>query len=134
MEGPKLTLDERVVRAAEDTLREESNVSVVEVFLRIGWLQPSWETEWLRGKVDFLEKTLQTQPKRIRRAMQVLREWAEAKGLVRRETAYVGRSSNHPVLRFTEAGSPDVELAYRTHWVSPELCEKPQERLRESLD
>jgi hypothetical protein len=36
-------------------------------------------------------------------------------------------------LRFSKSGDPGIERAYRTHYVSPELPEKKQEKLREKL-
>jgi hypothetical protein len=34
-------------------------------------------------------------------------------------------------LRFSRSGNPNIEAAYRTHWVSPKLSEKKRERLAE---
>lgn len=36
-------------------------------------------------------------------------------------------------MRFGKSGDPEIERAYRTHWVSPELSERKQARLRERL-
>jgi hypothetical protein len=47
------------------------------------------------------------------------------------ETAYVARTRDRRKLRFSKSGNPAIELAYRTHWVSPELSEAKRERLVE---
>ena len=47
------------------------------------------------------------------------------------ETAYVARTRDRRPLRFSKSGDPEIERAYRTHWVSPELSERKRERLAE---
>jgi hypothetical protein len=39
----------------------------------------------------------------------------------------------HVDLRFSKSGSPDIEQNYRTHYVSPSLSERKQERLTQKL-
>jgi hypothetical protein len=45
------------------------------------------------------------------------------------ETGYVARTRDRRALRFSVSGSPEIERAYRTHWVSPELSAAKRERL-----
>jgi len=61
--------------------------------------------------------------------MRYFRGWARDRGLRPSETAYVARTRDRRSLRFSESGAPDVERAYRTHWVSPELSPKEQQRV-----
>jgi hypothetical protein len=63
-------------------------------------------------------------------AMRTLRTWATRRGLTPSETVYVARTRDRRRLRFSVSGAPDLELAYRTHWVSPELSARKAERLR----
>ena len=63
--------------------------------------------------------------------MRHLRRWAASRGLRPSETAYVARTRDRRTLRFSKSGKPTVELAYRTHWVSPKLSERKPERLAE---
>jgi len=63
--------------------------------------------------------------------MAVLRSWAVVQGLQASETAYVARTSDRRPLRFSRSGDPDIERAYRTHWVSPTLSEAKRRRLAE---
>jgi hypothetical protein len=37
------------------------------------------------------------------------------------ETAYVARTRDRRRLQFSISGEPDIERAYRTYWVSPDL-------------
>ena len=63
--------------------------------------------------------------------MRHFRRWAQSRGLRPSETSYVARTRDRRTLRFSESGEPSIELAYRTHWVSPELSERGRERLAE---
>jgi hypothetical protein len=63
-------------------------------------------------------------------AMRTLRTWATRRGLTPSETVYVARARDRRRLRFSVSGKPDIELAYRTHWVSPDLSARKAERLR----
>ena len=63
--------------------------------------------------------------------MKLFRSWAAGKGLVPSETAYVARSPQRRILRFSKSGNPTIEQLYRTHWVSTELSERQRERLTE---
>ena len=65
--------------------------------------------------------------------MRLFRIWAESRGLRASETAYTaqGRGGQRHTLQFSASGNPDTERAYQTHYVSPELSEKKQQRLIE---
>jgi hypothetical protein len=66
--------------------------------------------------------------------MSFFRKWARDRNLKPSETAYLVRTAGpRRDLQFSKSGDPDIERAYRTHFVSPELPEKKQEKLREKL-
>jgi hypothetical protein len=50
------------------------------------------------------------------------------------ETVYVARTRDRRRLRFSVSGKSDIELAYRTHWVSPDLSAAKTERLRAAMN
>ena len=83
------------------------------------------------GADRFLERVIQTNLSRISEAMKLFRSWAETKGLLASETAYVGRAPHRPILQFSRSGHPTIERLYRTHWLSPALSERERERLVE---
>ena len=123
-------LEDRVTRAAEATLAEQSYVSAVDVLLRLGWLAPTHLDLWRQGRVECLEQMVQAGLGKQSTAMRTLRTWASRRGLTPSETAYVARTRDRRLLRFSVSGNPDIELAYRTHWVSPDLSARKAERLR----
>jgi hypothetical protein len=122
-------LADRVVGAAERALADQKYVSAIDVLLGIGWLNLSTLKDWRLGRVECLEGVMQVNLSRLSEAMRLLRSWAAVKKLQPSETHYVARTTDRQRLRFSRSGNPDIERAYRTHWVSPELSERKQERL-----
>ena len=86
---------------------------------------------WRQGQIEFLESVVQANLSRISEAMKLFRSWANEKGLIASEIAYVARAPQRQRLRFSRCGNPTIERLYRTHWVSPELSERNRERLNE---
>jgi hypothetical protein len=124
-------LERRVVEAAEAALAERKYVTAIDVLVGIGWLQPRRVEEWRQGRVDYLERVTQASLGKLSRAMSIFRRWARDRGLKPSETGYVARSRGRRPLRFSKSGNSEIERAYRTHWVSPELSEGKRERLAE---
>lgn len=129
--GKPDSLEGRVVGAAEAALAEQGAVSAVDVLVGIGWLPQTRVDEWRQGRVDCLERALTVKPEKLSAALLLFRHWARSQGLLPNELAYVARTRDRRSLRFSVSGDPDVERAYRTHWVSPELPERKRELLVE---
>jgi hypothetical protein len=128
------TLEERVVRVAEEALSRQQYVTPIDIFLGIGWLAPTHVDAWRQGRIDSLEDRIQGNLKKISLATQLFRQWAEAKGLQASETRYVRHTRGGLTdLQFSKSGAPATEKAYRTHYVSPELRERQQQKLEERL-
>ena len=126
-------VEEQVIRAAEATLARNHFVSPVDVLVGLGWLPETRLDEWRQGRVDALETVVSANLSKVSRSMAAFRRWAREQGLSPSETAYLARTRDRRPLRFSTSGDPEIERAYRTHWVSPELSERKQERLRERL-
>ena len=129
--GNRTELERRVVRAAEAALAERKFVTAIDVLVGVGWLQPARVDEWRQGRVEYLERAVIASLGKISTAMRCFRAWARARGLQPSETAYVARTRDRRPLRFSKSGDPEIERAYRTHWVSPELSERKRARLAE---
>lgn len=127
------TLDDRIRQAAEAALSDQRYVSPIDVLVGIGWLAPSSVDAWRQTRIDYLERTISTNPSRLSEAMRIFQSWATAKGLVPSESDYVARQAGRSALRFSESGDPDIERRYRTHWISPELTEAARRRLDEKM-
>ncbi|OBH00907.1 hypothetical protein A5698_08270 [Mycobacterium sp. E136] len=113
----------RVARAADAVLAERGAVRPVDVLVGLGWLaQPNIE-RWVRGRVPSLDRSVQVSQGKVIEAAEALRQWAEERGLERREGHYGD-------LMFTAEGDPDIEDLYRIHWATPGHVEpeRPQPR------
>lgn len=121
----------RVERAAEAALAEQGWVAAIDVLQRLGWLPAQRVDDWRQGRLPCLERGVEASLGKVSTAMGLLRSWARARGLVATETAYVARSRDRRPLRFSVSENPDIERAYRTHWVSASLSQAKRERLAE---
>jgi hypothetical protein len=74
-------LKQRVERAAEAALAEQSYVSAIDVFLGLGWLAPTHHDQWRQGRVQCLERVMQASLPKLSTAMGVFRRWAQQRGL-----------------------------------------------------
>jgi hypothetical protein len=129
-----LELKKRVQSAAEAALAHHQYVSAIDVLTRSGLLAATHVEAWRKGRIEFLERAIQANLGRISEAMAIFRQWAREKGLKPSETKYVRRTRTGNVdLRFSKSGDPGIEKNYRTHYVSPALSERKQERLEQKL-
>lgn len=124
-------LERRVVAAAEAALAARGYVSAIDVLSGLGWLPESSERAWRQGRIPYLERAVTANLHKISKATHLFRSWATRRGLKPSETQYVARSRDRRPLRFSASAKASIELAYRTHWVSPALSERKRERLAE---
>ena len=128
-------LERRVLQAAEAALARQQYVSAVDVLCGTGLLAPTHVDSWRKGRIDFLERVIQGNLRKISLSMAIFRRWAQEKSLKPSETRYVRRTRTGTVaLRFSKSGDPKIEKSYRTHYVSPALSERKQQRLQQKLD
>lgn len=132
--GHKEALEQRVARAAEAALAHHNYVSAIDVFTGMGLLAAAHLEAWRKGRIDFLERVLQGNLKKISFCMAAFRRWARSKGLQPSETGYVCRTrTGTRDLQFSKSGDPSIEEFYRTHFVSPELSERKRKTLEKRL-
>jgi len=115
------SLERRVVAAANAALDRNRFVAPVDVLTGLGWLRAEHAEAWRRGRVPYLERVTVASLGKLGKALRILRRWAERRGLQPRETVYVSWTKGRHRLRFTKTGDENLERAYRTHWISPEL-------------
>jgi len=125
----------KVMEAVEAAVKDHRYVSASDLFIGMGWLSAGHVHDWRVGRTAYLERVVQANLKKISRAMKIFRMRAIQCGLKPSETAYLARTRGpRRVLQFSKSGDPDIERAYRTHFISPELSEKKRIRLQEKLD
>lgn len=116
-------LPQRVVAAAEEALARQKYVAPAELFNALGWLPAPMLDKWRQGRIAHLQAGLQVPPDKVVQAVELLREWALAKGLTAGEVDYVAANRDRSALRFTATGDPAQERVFRTHWVAAGLSE-----------
>lgn len=129
----KLSIEQRVARAAERSLAGKKYVTAIDVLAGVGWLPQARIDEWRQGRLPYLEASVQASLGKISTAMKAFRRWALRRGLLPSETAYVARTRDRRQLQFSASGNPSIERAYRTHWISPTLKEAKRARLAERM-
>lgn len=131
----RIGIEERVVQAAETVFDRQQYVSVIDVFVGMGWLQPVHVQEWRKGKIPYLEEVIQCNPDKIGFAMECFRKWAGEKNLRPSETVCLVRTKGpKKEAVFSKSGNLAIEVAYKTHYISPILSEKKQQQLKEKLE
>jgi hypothetical protein len=124
-----MSLQDRVVAAADEALRRRKFVSAVDVCVGIGWLSGNLVTRWQQGRVDSLEEVLQVRADRLAQALEYLATWAKEQGLTATATEHIAATRDRRQLRFTIAGDPAAEEAWRVTWAAAELPARQRERL-----
>jgi hypothetical protein len=126
----------QIVRAILETIVYlQQYVSPVDIFVKIGYLQPVHVQDWKKGRIPYLESVIQCNLHKITFVMKCFRNWALQQGLIPSETAYLASTKGERKdLQFCKNGDPKIESFYRTHYVSPQLKEKKLEKLKEKLE
>ena len=125
----------RVHRVAEAALARQQYVSPIDVLCGMGLLAATQVDSWRKGRIDFLERVIQGNLKKISSSMAIFRRWAIDKGLKPSETGYVRHTRGGTMaLQFSKSGDPGIEKNYRTHYVSAALGEQKRQKLQEKLE
>jgi hypothetical protein len=121
-------LKRRVAHAAEEALARQGLVTPIDVLIGLGWLHPVHLDPWRQRRVSDLEQLIQVGPEKVALALSLLDRWGRARGLTPSEGEYLARSRTPKPLRFSAAGDPAVERAFRTQWLAPELSDRQRAR------
>jgi hypothetical protein len=122
-------LERRVVAAAEEALTRQRQVGPVDVLAGMGWLPPGRVTDWRQGRAPHLESIAAVSADRLADALEIFRRWVDSRDLRPSEIDYVAATRDRRPLRFTAAGEPEREAAYRTHWMAADLTDSQRDRL-----
>ncbi|MEP7025720.1 MAG: DUF2293 domain-containing protein [Actinomycetota bacterium] len=119
----------RVTAAADAALAQRKFVAPVDVLTGLGWIHSTHIDAWRQGRVTPLEDRLPAG--RLAEVVEILRRWAEARGLTAAEASYLAATRDRRELRFSASGDAATERACRTHWMSPGLTAARQEQITE---
>jgi hypothetical protein len=125
-----VSLQERVVSAAEVMLADARSVAPLDVLGAMGWLTQNHIDHWRQGRTPDLPPLVALRREKLDAAMDALSGWAQERGLVPTEIDYVSATRDRRPLRFVGRDEA-TERAFRTHWVRPDLTQKQRERVVE---
>jgi hypothetical protein len=109
----------KIAAATSAAIAKNGHVTAIDALLATGWLRPEKVEEWRRGRVPYLEQAVVASLGKISTAMRVFRSVVESEGLRPSETVYASWTKDRRRLRFSKSGDPNLERAYRTHWLPP---------------
>nr|WP_221308540.1 DUF2293 domain-containing protein [Nocardiopsis mwathae] len=119
----------RVSSTAREAVTRSGAVAPVDVLSGIGWLPAHRIDAWRQGRATHLAEFAQVAPDKLARAVALLGAWAREQGLAPEEAPYTAATRDRRALRFTADGDEATELAYRTHWVAPDLTAAQRRRV-----
>lgn len=125
----RANLERRVTKAADEALATQKFVAPLDVLIGIGWLAPSAVDLWRQGRVVCLADEAQVNESKLSDAMGIFRVWANELGLKPSDALYVSRTRDRRPLQFSRSGDAQIEAAYRTHWVSPDLSAAQRQQI-----
>jgi len=107
-------ISQLIAIAAGDVISKKGYVSVIDLFLRIGWLTSDNVVDWKSGKIPYLKRVITANLSKISRTMKEFKSWAIHSKLKASFTNYKHKSHK---LRFSKTGELNIEIAYSTHYV-----------------
>jgi hypothetical protein len=99
-------------------LQEKGYIAFIDIFIRLGYLDPKEVDNWRRRRLPYLERVITTNLSRISFIMRTVRRSALNGHLKPSFTVYHswGKGPKVP-LRFSKHGVPAIETLYATHFV-----------------
>ncbi|MCX6354115.1 MAG: hypothetical protein NTZ78_04320 [Candidatus Aureabacteria bacterium] len=115
-------LQTKLCIVTSEILREKGYISVVDVFMKLGYLDRKDYEVWRSRRVPCLEDVIRVSPTRINFIMRILRRNSVNGRLKLSWTAYMswGKGTKTP-LRFSKSGEAAIERAYATHFVKGKM-------------
>ncbi|MCF7912171.1 MAG: hypothetical protein K9M99_06565 [Candidatus Cloacimonetes bacterium] len=112
-------LKSKVTKTAGQLMYNKKYIAPVDLLLELGYLTEKDHESWRMGKIAFLEQACQINLKKLSLIMKTLRDYAKKLNYKPSFTAYCGwGKQKRRKLRFSKSGTPFIEQAYATHFIS----------------
>ena len=104
-----------------ELFREKGHVAFVDVFIKLGYLDPKDYENWRMNRVSDLEHVITANLNKINFIMKTVRKNCRNGGCPKSWTGYKSWGKGQKVwLRFSKSGEESIERAYATHFLKPE--------------
>ena len=101
-----------------ELLREKGYISFVDVFMKLGYLDPTDYEDWRRRRVSDLERVIKVNLSKINFIMRTVRKNCVNRGLKPSWTGYKSWGKGKKTwLRFSKSGHETIEETYATHFI-----------------
>jgi len=124
-------LTTRLGTVTSELLREKGYISFVDLFIKLGYLDPKDYKDWRRRRIPFLERVIKINLSKISFIVKTVRKSCLAGNLEPCLTEYKSWGKGKKTrLRFSKSGRESIESTYSTHFV-PRRDRKAEETHRE---
>ena len=114
-------LSSKISTVTSELLREKGYISFVDVFMKLGYLDPKDYESWRFKRVPYLEGVIKVNLSEINFVVKTVLRDSLNGNLKPSWTGYKSWGKGRKIpLRFSKSGDDNIERAYATHFVSSE--------------
>ena len=118
----RLELNTKIGSVSGQLYRDKGYISLVDVFIGLGYLSQKDYEAWRNKKVPYLEKVIGTNLSKISFICKTVINNSRNGKLKESYTAYKSWGKGPKIdLPFSKYGKPEIEKSYSTHFVNPNL-------------
>jgi len=122
-------LQAKLGTVTSELFREKGHVAFVDVFMKLGYLDPKDYENWRMKRVSDLERVITANLSKINFIMKTVRKNCRNGGCRESWTGYKSWGKGRKVwLRFSKSGEESIERTYATHFLKPKRKTKKQNR------
>lgn len=111
-------LEKKLSPITSGLLREKGYISLIDVFISLGYLTKKDVESWRMKRIPYLEKSVKVGLSKITFINKTVRENCRKGGLRESYTAYKSWGKGAKVdLQFSKSGAKNIEALYSTHWL-----------------
>lgn len=113
-------LEKKLSPVTASLLREKGYISLIDVFIGLGYLTSQDVESWRMKRLPYLEKSIKIGLSKISFIIKTVRTNCRDGGLRESYTGYKSWGKGAKIdLRFSKSGARNIEAIYSTHWLKP---------------
>ena len=113
-------LEKKLSSITLSLLQDKGYISLIDVFIGLGYLAKEDVEKWRMKKIGYLEKIIKVGLGKISFINKTVRDNCRNGGLRESHTAYKSWGKGAKIdLQFSKSASESIEALYKTHWIKP---------------